>query len=668
MPVGTLISAAYRRWSRRRPALLGVCLATVLLGFVGLSTVEVREDVEALLPDRGSDVAADFRLLQKAPFARKVLVNLSSGGDREALLAGADRLAAAMGPPYFSAAASGPAAARQSGLLPWLTEALPNLATAQDLAALEGRLDPEALEGGLQRGYARLLSPEGMLVKKLLRRDPLETRTLALEKLRFLNPVEKARLEGGSFLSADGDNALVVAETPVPITDFGTSRQLLDRFEELAEKALPGGVRAELISGHRYTVANAEAIQGDLALVLGVSGLSIAALFLLFLRSWRALFVFAVPVSVLGLAAMATALVYPAVSGVTIGFGAVLLGITVDFALHVYFALRHGGPDRAAVLERVSRPLLFGGLTTLGAFAVLLLSDLPGQRQLAVFSLAGIAAALLLSLFALPHLVGSAGEEGVRRTLRLPSPGRRGRRAIVAVWVVLLALGAWQGTRLHFDGSLRSLGSVPADLRAAEDGLRNAWGDLRGQAMLFAEGNDLEGALQVNDRLFAGLLRDFPDARIVSLAPLLPSEATQEANRRGWVDFWSGRREPLRAGLDRAGAPLGFSPRAFDPFFAALEEAPPPVTPGDLRAAGLGELLDAMLLEGEGVVRLLTLVPDDPELTARFAGGGQLPEGVRLVSQSRFGDAVGTAVGRDFLRFIVLACLVVTALLALLFR
>ena len=57
----------------------------------------------------------------------------------------------------------------------------------------------------------------------------------------------------------------------------------------------------------------------------------ITALFAVFLRSLRALFVFLLPVSVVCLAALAVAALFATVSAITIGFGAVLLGITIDF-------------------------------------------------------------------------------------------------------------------------------------------------------------------------------------------------------------------------------------------------------------------------------------------------------------------------------------------------
>ena len=57
------------------------------------------------------------------------------------------------------------------------------------------------------------------------------------------------------------------------------------------------------------------------------------------MRRRRALLVFLLPIVILGPALALTGLVDGSVSAITIGFGAVLLGVTIDYGLHVYFSL-----------------------------------------------------------------------------------------------------------------------------------------------------------------------------------------------------------------------------------------------------------------------------------------------------------------------------------------
>ena len=197
------------------------------------------------------------------------------------------------------------------------------------------------------------------------------------------------------------------------------------------------------MSGHRYTVANADIIKKDLVFVIASSCLAMLLLFVFFLRSWRAIFIFLVPTTVLCIATAATLLIYKGVSAATIGFASVLLGVTDDFPLYVYFTLRSGG-GVAQKVGQISRPIIFSGVTIVAAFAVLLFSNLPGQRQIGVFSMIGIAGSVALSLVVIPHVLRPLGKgRGPALTPdRNPKPAVP--RLVVSIWLVLLALSVWQ--------------------------------------------------------------------------------------------------------------------------------------------------------------------------------------------------------------------------------
>jgi predicted RND superfamily exporter protein len=92
------------------------------------------------------------------------------------------------------------------------------------------------------------------------------------------------------------------------------------------------------------------------------------------------------------------------------------------------------------------------------------------------------------------------------------------------------------------------------------------------------------------------------------------------------------------------------------------------VGPEELRRAGLGELVEAMVLPTDAGYRILSLVPDTPEIVALFEAAREELPGVRLVSQQRFGQELSRAIRRDFVRFVSLASLLVTLLLTTLFR
>ena len=668
VPSFTPFERLYRHLAGRRRMLCAATLLVVVLSAVASSRLRIQEDIIAMLPDDSSSVAKDFRLLQLAPFTRKLVITLKGGspGDPGALVAAADGLAQKLRDAKVGSVTTGPADL-SGGFFGWLGTTLPSLATPQDLARLAAATTPAEVRGRLKESYEQLLSPEGWAMKGKIQGDPLSFSALALGKLRFLNLIPNMRLIQNHFVAADGRSALLVVDSAVSMTDSAGSRALLDKIQG-ASAGLPAGMTATVVSGHRYTLVNADTIKHDLLVVLTLNAIAVLAIYLVFLRSLSAIFVFLVPSSILVIASGFLALWDANVFAVTLGFGGVLLGIADEYAMLIYFSCRQGGKELAVITGEVARPVLFGAAATLVSFGVMLLSALPGQRQLAVYAMTGIVASLLISLVVLPHLIKPA-PAGALPLAKLYRGWRLPRRTVIGVWLALLALCAWQATRIRFNGDLRAVSMVTPELARAEAELTSTWGDMRGKALLFAEGKDLEQALALNDRLFARLSGRIPAGEMVSLAPLLPGAALQRANRERWSSFWQdGRAARLGEELAREGEAFGFSKLAFAPFLATLSAPPPAATLEGLRAAGMGELVDSLVIRSPGVVRVLTLVPDTPQLVAALTEELKALPGVHLVSQSRFGDSVGRAIIHDFTRYLALTSALVLVLLAAIFR
>lgn len=667
-----LFASCYRYFESRRGWLLLALLMLVLLSGWQLSHLQLEENISVMLPDGNSRVAQDFQLLQQAPFARKLVINLSAadGISVDQLLDATDRLRDALPSDLFVAALSGPGEQIGPRLLNQLGIYLPLLADFADLEQISDRLNPQEIDRQLQIDLTQLMLPQGVALKTKIRRDPLNLESLVLKKLRYLNPVPEVRLEQGHFLSRDRHNSLILADTPIAMTDSQGSKQLLEAFDR-ARQQLPTGISAELVSGHPYTLANASIIQQDISRLLIASGIGILLLFVVFLRSWRALVVYLLPLFSFAVALLVVALCFDRVSGITVGFGAVLLGITIDFGLHVYFALNKGNAPRELLLQAVSRPVVFGALTSLAAFAVLLSSELPGQRQLALFAIAGIASAVLFALFFLPHFIGQSGRNKrnvcVQYKRHLYDRAPLLRKAVLLCWLLIVVMAALQVPQLAVNGDLRQLSYQPAQLRQNEMDLSRAWGNMRGRALVFASGDNLQTALQRNEQVWELLQAENLDG-LVSLAPLLPSLVTQQQRLARWQDFWTQRQDRVQELLEVKGETYGFSTKAFAPFWAQIEQPPERFGIAELQRLGLGGLLENLLLVDNGSYRLISLLPDHPELISALEEKLDAIPGVTLVSQARFGKQLSREIAADFSRFILLAAVAVLLLVLILFR
>ena len=213
------------------------------------------------------------------------------------------------------------------------------------------------------------------------------------------------------------------------------------------------------------------------------------------------------------------------------------------------------------------------------------------------------------------------------------------------------------------------LNAVPKEMKEIEQYFEKTWGNFQDNAILFAEGKDLQSSLQTNDRLFNYLSEKMPVDKIISLAPVFPSEKTEALNRDRWKGFWAQGNGRLanRLIIDEGGK-VGFSANAFTPFFNMLKREPVPLAVNDLNLIGLNELYDSLVLREKDKVLTLTLTPDTAEIVGLFDKDKDRPEGVRLVSQGRFRSIISKALIDNFTRYIVLALIVIIVSVSILFR
>ncbi len=657
----------FRFCARWRFGLAGAALLALIAGWAAFLRTPLTTDVAELLPDRGNQALADFRLLAKAPLARRIVLRLRDEGaaGQGRLLAVANKLAGRLRGPFFSRVVSGPEG-EGSALLTFALEQWPDLMRPQDYDSIRQRLTAGSVAAALRDVYDKLLQPTGFLQKKMLLADPLNFRKLIFPRLLSLNPLAEARVVDGHFLSVDGRETLLLLETPVSITDYKGSKELAAELKRIIKEVVPAGIQTLILSGHLYTKANAAAIQRDMVVVLGASLLALLLIFLAFMRERRALLVFLLPVAILGPALGLTGLVEGSISAITIGFGAVLMGVTIDYGLHLYFGLKDSGRPPEEVVKTLAPPLLAAALTTVGAFSVQLFSVLPGQRQLALFAIFGILLAIIPALLLLPHFLGGrpsmvAGEgELPYRKIHRP-------RLVLLSWVLAMLFLALMALRINCVGDLRQVNLVPESLRAAENSLKSVWGEVRGRALGFARGDTLEEALQVNEKLYPLLRQQFSAREIVSLAPILPSAKTQERRRKAWRLFWNPQRlNELQLNLERAGREIGFAAPAFTPFVKSLSQLPPQLSLDFWRRAGFAALFAALIDCGGSGVTVISLLPD--RLNADLMEKCNAVTGVRLVSPKLFNQEVSAAISADLLRFISLALIVVSLILLFLLR
>lgn len=152
-----------------------------------------------------------------------------------------------------------------------------------------------------------------------------------------------------------------------------------------------------------HAAAGAKQAETEISTIGLGSLIGIVLLILLVFRSAYPVILVLLPVSVGCLmAAMVTILLFDRIHLITLAFGAGLVGVAVDYAMHFLCESRIIPSHR--VIRKLFIGLLLGLISSVVAYAGLALAPFPGLRQMAVFSAVGLISAWCTVLCWLPLL------------------------------------------------------------------------------------------------------------------------------------------------------------------------------------------------------------------------------------------------------------------------
>lgn len=587
-------ASIYWRWSF-------VC-TIVIIGLLSCLQLRVKNDAVDLLP--GDTVRGDIRQLQRMGLVDRLFITLSVSGQltdeqtvKKALQQSAAKLGEKMADSgHFSYVLARLPQGYEFALFARLQASLPLLLNQEDLHRFAAKTTPEGIREGLAKSFALLNSPTGIALKKQVQLDPLGLVPLVLEKLNHLRSEHTMRIEEGFFMSRDGRSCLLVAESRDSLTNSQTALIIQKLLDDAYPEVLAAGVKARVIGSLPHTLANSQSIQHDLQVLLPAATILLFLLLAFTLRDIRAILVFSVPYLAAPPAIAITRLVYGDLSSMALGFGIVLLGIAIDFPIHLYLTLTRGQGSKSELLKELGRPLVFAALTTMAGFIILLFSQVVAHRQMGLLAFVGVAIALVFSWLLIPTIIKAKSPGGIDKqgVLRLPRFTSKYPGIFVGCWLVLILLGILVWPQLRYNGDLRALDVPDRQVLEDERHFTATWGEKGEQAFIVAEGESLAEVLDRNARV-AIFLQGMKTVKYQSFAPLLPGPGTQAENRDGWNRFWSAARPDFDKRFIAEAVALGFAEQAFVPFFSWLDREPEPLSPDTFLGGPLQPLFASML-------------------------------------------------------------------------
>jgi predicted exporter len=500
---------------------LTVLAAALFIGFKFHQHNPVDTDILSLLPGDRSNPALADALTRLNAFSSNRVTFLIEGGTGETRSKAAADLAKTLSDLgiFQSNATEGRA------FWDWVFAHRTALLCPQDKKLLQDRRGKAIADDALAQWYA----PFGAANSGLLKSDPMLLaprlmKCLLGPALAMRTPSDAALVSGtitGSAFRTDIQDRLATG-----IADWQ------ERWSAFALKLTRAGAVFHAAYG-------AESARWQMSVITAVTIGLILLIYHLVFGTIRPAFIAVASITSCLLVGLAVTLaLFSQVHIMVIVFATALIGMVVDYS--TYYLITGVAAPGATVAERratLFRPLTLGMLTSVGAFAALLLAPIPAFRQIAILGGIGLFFAWAMALYFLPKLEGrilprrksaDSMQALVNKLLaRKPSLAIVGAAIVVTL---VLAAGAWfSGTTLD---DIRKFQAPSATLAAEEAHIRSSTGFSASGAFFLVTGASAEEAKAHEEELLAMIHESSASLVSIAASRIDPSAATLETQHR----------------------------------------------------------------------------------------------------------------------------------------
>ncbi|MBO4250120.1 MAG: MMPL family transporter [Paludibacteraceae bacterium] len=307
---------------------------------------------------------------------------------------------------------------------------------------------------------------------------------------------------------------------------------------------------------------NSERMSGDIYITVSIALLIISILLAFCLK--RPMYLVLTLAALLFGTLLALAVLYLYQGGVSImsmGIGAIVLGVAFSYVLHVLIHYIYTGDVKMTMKEQ-TKPVLLGSLTTIGAFAGLLFTQSRLLSDFGFFALLVIIGTTAFSLVFMPHFLPKkyAGNARAFRLLErinaYPIDRNKTIVALTVLWVVVCI--AFSG-HYQFDSDLNHIGYFSDDCLRAEDSWAQTMNDGKTEIYFASIAPTVEEALEALPRIEA--------VSGTNMSLLMPSLSKQEERIAAWENYFTPEKQAeVGRNIVKACEAEGIDPSMFLPF------------------------------------------------------------------------------------------------------
>ncbi|MDC7994682.1 1-acyl-sn-glycerol-3-phosphate acyltransferase [Altibacter sp. HG106] len=661
---------------------LGTFLSLLLL-VAGLGStlffIPFEEDISKLIPNNERSETVQ-QVLQQVEFADKIIVQVKKADttSSETLVKTARQWmdsVSAQAEPYIEAIQGNVPEGDAQATLDFVYQHLPLFLDREVYKDLDTQLDADSIAKITQRVYRTLISPSGIVAKKSLLRDPFGLGWKGMEQLRDMGMGDQFTIKDGFITTQDGQQILLFVDPAFPSNDTNNNTPFAEILYDIQQQlnAQNEGVTIGYFGAALVAVANARQIKRDIQFTIGIALSLLMIFFIFFYRRLTIPLVLFIPTILGGLTAVAFLFVVrDSISAISLGIGSVLLGVTLDYSLHILTHLRNQHSVQQLYRD-VARPILMSSVTTALAFFCLLFISSQALQDLGIFAGVSVIAASIAALVFIPLLYKGTPTTASQTTFldRLAAFDFHKSKWAIGIVFGMVVLSFFTYHRVSFNQDLATLNFEPPALKKVQQDLDAVTGIATKSVYLIAYDETTEEALQKNDTLFEqlqALEQQGVVSDISSVGGWLTSKESQTKSIARWNRFWtSEKRDSVQAAFIKNGGALGFKPETFQPFFQQLTTKFSPLSPQEFASISLLRTTD-FINEGPQFTTVNTLVKVEDTTAIALINYFQNEENVVVVDRQALNEQFLGNLKKDFNRLIGYSVLVVIFILALSYR
>ena len=456
---------------------------------------------------------------------------------------------------------------------------IPYFLTDDDFIRIDSLLSqPDYVQNQLAEDKQLLLFPSSSILSQNISRDPLNLFTPVLNRLQNGGMSIDYETYDSYILSPDGTKAIAIIKSSFGANESEYNSRLVDLLENAADytESENSNLDVHVIGGPAIAVANASQIKKDSVLAVCIAGILILALLIYVFRNARNILLIVVSVGWGWLFAMGgIALYYDSVSIIVIGIASVILGIAINYPLHLIDHLKDSEHPRAALKEIIA-PLVTGNITTVGAFLCLVPLNAPALHDLGLFSSLLLIGTILFVLIFLPHVVKTrkVGQKPLpepRLITRISSITLENNKWVVWSVLLLTVVFGYFSLKTEFDSDMRNINYMTEEQKADFNYFRELFNESSDTETVYvvSSSDNWDDALEqirIVDKSIDSLVSAGVASRNNAVSDFLTSKNVQQSKIERWNTLITKHRNILTDELAKAALNGGFSPDAFEDF------------------------------------------------------------------------------------------------------